>query len=272
MLEIQPFDPFEYKIKQLFYHLEPNHDEIFQKDLEDQVFKSHFFKLDQVQRYKNDELLERIRKKEDVKVTIENDEDFDDPPQFQYITKNFLSDEMYVIEHNNERGCECTTCTKDSKCCPTIKGKEPFAYRVNKHDQPVLRLSRADKIIECGDLCSCGSECLNRATQQRKETSMCLFKTVGRGWGVRALENIPKGKFILEYVGELIGQAEANSRSETAYLFDLNCDRRKDSRFYTIDAFKFGNLSRFVNHSCEPNARIWFVYNCSGNPKDQKLW
>jgi SET domain-containing protein len=65
------------------------------------------------------------------------------------------------------------------------------------------------------------------------------------------------GSFILEYVGELIGQQEANKRAETAYLFDLNFDKREN--FYTIDAFKYGNLSRFINHSCEPNAQIWFV-------------
>lgn len=73
-------------------------------------------------------------------------------------------------------------------------------------------------------------------------------------------------------MGELIGQSEANSRAETAYLFDLNIDRRVDENFYTIDAFQYGNLARFINHSCDANSRIWFINNCNGDPKNQKLW
>lgn len=271
MLDIQPFDPFEFKIVQVFYHLISPSDDKYRENLEELVFKNHFFKLDQIQRSKHDELLERICKKEDIIVTLENDEDFDDPPRFEYITKNFLSDEMYVIEHNGINGCKCKTCSKDSaECCPRLKG-QPFPYKADKHGRPMLRLSRADKIIECGDLCECGTECLNRVSQRSKEFPLCLFKTRNRGWGVKAAGNIPKGKFIIEYVGELIGQSAANSRAETAYLFDLNSDRRTDNRFYTIDAFAYGNLSRFINHSCEPNSRIWFISNCQGDPKNQKL-
>ena len=246
-------------------------DEKFIEILDDLVFKSVFFKLDEIQRFKNTELLERIRKKEDIKVTIENDEDFDDPPRFEYITKNFLSDEMYVIDHNGVNGCKCKTCSRESaECCPQLKN-QPFPYKVDNKGRTVLRLNRADKIIECGDLCACGIKCINRVSQRNKEIPLCLFKTNRRGWGFRAEANIPKGTFILEYVGELIGQSAANARAETAYLFDLNMDRRNDSRFYTIDAYTYGNLSRFVNHSCEPNARIWFISNCQGDPKNQKL-
>lgn len=271
MLEVQPFDPFEYKVAQVFFHLLSPPDEVFCKNLEELVFKNYFFKLDESQRKKHDELLERIRKKEDIMVTIENDEDFDDPPRFEYITKNFLSDEMYVIDHQGINGCKCKTCSRESsECCPQLKG-EPFPYKYDTKGRTVLRLNRAEKIIECGDLCECGLECINRVSQRRKEIPLVLYKTKDRGWGVRAGANIAKGMFILEYVGEIIGQSAANARAETAYLFDLNLDRRTDNRFYTIDAYTYGNLSRFVNHSCEPNARIWFISNCQGDPKNQKL-
>lgn len=271
MLDIHPFDPFEFKVAQVFFHLVPPDDK-FRENLEELVFKNHFFKLDEMQRRKHDELLERIMKKEDIAVTIENDEDFDDPPRFEYITKNFLSDEMYVIERDNGvNGCKCKKCSKESaECCPQLKGQQ-FSYKLDTKGRSVLRLNRADKIIECGDLCECGIDCINRVSQRKKEIPLCLFKTKDRGWGVKANANIPKGTFILEYVGELIGQREANSRAETSYLFDLNMDRRDDKSFYTIDAFTYGNLSRFVNHSCEPNARIWFISNCQGDPKNQKL-
>lgn len=269
MLDIQPFDPFEFKVNQVFFHLLPQ-DDRYQEKLENLVFKNHFFKLDERQRQQQDELQEKIRKKEDVVVTIENDEDYSDPPKFEYITKNFLTDEVYMIDSHNVKGCKCKECSKDSDCCPKLKG-QPFAYKQDKNGRIVLRLKAAEKIFECGDLCECGNECTNRVSQRRKEIPLCLFKTRNRGWGIKTMANIVKGTFILEYVGELIGQREANSRPETAYLFDLNLDR-SGNYFYTIDAFKYGNLSRFVNHSCDPNARIWFINNCHGDPKNQKLW
>lgn len=273
MMDVYPFDPYEFKILQVFYHLVPK-DETYTKNLEKMIIKNHFFKLDQVQRIQQDELLERVKKKEDITVTIENYEDFSLPPTFDYITKNFLSDEVYMIDNSGTvLGCKCKVCSKDSDCCPKLK-KEPFAYkRTNdKNSRVTMRLTRAQIIIECGDLCECGSDCINRVSQGQKRIPLCLFKTKDKGWGVRAMYNIPKGTFILEYVGELIGQIEANSRSETSYLFDLNPERRVDSRFYTIDAFAYGNLSRFINHSCQPNASIWFINNCHGDPKNQKIW
>uniref|UniRef100_A0A3Q3WUX9 SET domain-containing protein n=1 Tax=Mola mola TaxID=94237 RepID=A0A3Q3WUX9_MOLML len=70
------------------------------------------------------------------------------------------------------------------------------------------------------------------------------------GWGVRALQDIPQGSFICEYVGELISDAEADVREDDSYLFDLD---NKDGEVYCIDARYYGNISRFINHLCDPN-------------------
>lgn len=191
MLEVQPFDPFEFKILQVFYHLLPQ-DETYIKKLEDMVFNHHFFKMDEIQRHRNDELLALILKKEDIRVTIENEEDFDDPPHFNYISKNFLVEEMYVIEQKSVTGCKCKTCSMDSNCCPQLM-KQPFPYKTDKNGRNLLRLNKSDKIFECGDLCACGMECINRVTQQQKEIPLCLFKTKNRGWGVKPMSDIPKG-------------------------------------------------------------------------------
>lgn len=269
MLEVQPFDPFEFKIYQTFFHLLPPNEK-YQEKLEQLVFKNHFFKLDQIQRQLNDEFLKKIDDMEDVMVTIENEEDFDDPPNFKYITKNFLTDELYVIDPSPVAGCECTDCSKDSDCCPKLKNL-PFAYKQGKCGRVLMRLNKSKTIVECGEMCKCSKKCINRLTQRKKEIPLCIFKTKDRGWGVKAVTKIAKGSFIAEYVGELIGQDEANARLQTAYLFDLNVDNRTDNSYYTIDAFKYGNLTRLINHSCSPNARIWFVKNCFQDPKDQKL-
>lgn len=156
--------------------------------------------------------------------------------------------------------------------------KKKFAYKRDSKNRPVIRFNEPEIIVECGELCKCGLNCFNRLTQQPKKFPLCLFKTKNQGWGVKAMTNIPKNSYIIEYVGELIGQMEADMRVRTEYLFDMifhenNEESVKESGdFYTLDSYEFGNLSRFINHSCEPNTQISHVTNCLGDPKDQKLW
>lgn len=47
-----------------------------------------------------------------------------------------------------------------------------------------------------------------------------IVRTEGKGWGVRAMSDIPKGSFVCEYVGEYISDLDAETR-EDSYLFDL---------------------------------------------------
>ncbi len=72
------------------------------------------------------------------------------------------------------------------------------------------------------------------------------------GWGVFALERIPKNKRIIYYAGQLIPSKESHER-EAAYLekgciwcFEL-------SNRWAVDATYGGNVSRFINHACKPN-------------------
>ncbi|KYO19270.1 histone-lysine N-methyltransferase SUV39H1 isoform X2 [Alligator mississippiensis] len=92
---------------------------------------------------------------------------------------------------------------------------------------------------------------------------LCIFRTDnGRGWGVRTLEKIRKNTFVMEYVGEIITSEEAERRGQiydrqgATYLFDL--DYVED--VYTVDAAYYGNISHFVNHSCDPNLQVYNVF------------
>ena len=62
--------------------------------------------------------------------------------------------------------------------------------------------------------------CHNRVLQHGITVRLQAFRVYGMGWGIRALQNIPKGSFICEYVGEIISDSEAETR-EDSYLFDL---------------------------------------------------
>jgi histone-lysine N-methyltransferase SUV39H len=261
----------------VYYHLLKNLTDVYIAYVEDFVFRSHFFKLDEVQRQGFQKLEIEMSEKEQIPIVIENDYDFELPPTFEYITRNvFLYDfEWTHVEEPADklkvRGCECKKkCSAFSKCCPQLVG-ETFAY-YDENMRTMLALDRNLAIIECNDLCKCDKNCINRFTQQPKNIALCLFKTEGKGWGVKNwnVKNpvIKRGTFILEYTGEMLGNEEARRREVTSYLFDLNMERQSRG-FYTIDAFKRGNLARFVNHSCEPNCSMWFINDCTQNPKNQ---
>ena len=61
--------------------------------------------------------------------------------------------------------------------------------------------------------------------------------------------------FIMEYVGEVLNYEQFQSRARAYkreggdkhyYFMALNTDE-------IVDASKKGNISRFINHSCDPN-------------------
>ena len=73
-------------------------------------------------------------------------------------------------------------------------------------------------------------------------------KRARAGRGLFALEPIPKGKCIAEYVGRTITDEEW-LRSRSRYLFKVTEKK-------TIDGWNKKNLARFINHSCRPNCEI----------------
>lgn len=74
------------------------------------------------------------------------------------------------------------------------------------------------------------------------------------GWGVRTTVKIPKGKKVIEYIGEIIRPIIADKRQDFyehhgnsgTYVFKL-------SNTEYLDATNRGGLARFINHSCDPN-------------------
>jgi hypothetical protein len=72
------------------------------------------------------------------------------------------------------------------------------------------------------------------------------------GWGVFALEAIPKNKRIVTYDGELIDHKESLKR-ETQYLERGEIWCFTVNRRWVRDAHVGGNIARFINHACKPN-------------------
>ncbi|XP_045780468.1 uncharacterized protein LOC123877669 [Maniola jurtina] len=117
-------------------------------------------------------------------------------------------------------------------------------------------------LTECGPTCRAGDRCNNRAFEKRLYPKLTPYRTPHRGWGLKTLEDIKAGQFVIEYVGELIDEEEFRRRmrrkhevrDENFYYLTLDKERM-------IDAGPKGNLARFMNHSCEPNCETqkWTV-------------
>lgn len=89
--------------------------------------------------------------------------------------------------------------------------------------------------------------------------------------GAFAIQDIPEGTRVIEYIGDRVTKAESEKRSirmiekakktghGAVYIFELN-------KRYDIDGSVSYNTARFVNHSCDPNCetdiirgRIWII-------------
>ncbi|PWN51894.1 SET domain-containing protein, partial [Violaceomyces palustris] len=149
-------------------------------------------------------------------------------------------------------------------------------------------------IWECNSKCGCSSSCRNRVVQKGRTQPLDIFKTPNFGWGIRARETIPQGAFIGIYAGELITEKESDHRAAiydqigSTYQFNLdnhiikqfrsrvsrlNKDERQEASVWerrleqmeeggelVIDAGLWGNLTRFLNHSCDPNLFMYPVW------------
>ncbi|KAI3469832.1 hypothetical protein Pfo_026495 [Paulownia fortunei] len=116
-------------------------------------------------------------------------------------------------------------------------------------------------IKECWDKCGCSMKCGNRVVQQGITAKLQVFMTPEKGWGLRTLEDIPKGAFICEYVGEVVTNKELFERSmrntgdKHNYTILLDADWSsqgvlKDEQALCLDATDYGNVARFINHRC----------------------
>lgn len=81
------------------------------------------------------------------------------------------------------------------------------------------------------------------------------------GQGAFAVENIPAGARVLEYVGEKITRHESTTRCRCGNHCIFQLDEE-----WNLDGNVSWNPARLINHSCQPNgtaelidARIWIV-------------
>ncbi|KAL1211599.1 Histone-lysine N-methyltransferase SUVR4 [Cardamine amara subsp. amara] len=143
------------------------------------------------------------------------------------------------------------------KDCPLER--DPDKGTIGKCDGHLIRKF----IKECWRKCGCDMQCGNRIVQRGISCQLQVYFTQeGKGWGLRTLQDLPKGTFVCEYIGEILTNTELYDRnvksSSERHTYPVTLDADwgsekdlKDEEALCLDATNSGNVARFINHRCE---------------------
>ncbi|XP_004298233.1 PREDICTED: histone-lysine N-methyltransferase, H3 lysine-9 specific SUVH4-like [Fragaria vesca subsp. vesca] len=241
--------------------------------------------------------------KENLCIPVTNE--VDDPPvapeEFEYISSTRVPKNL--VTPASAEGCNCKgKCTDTRTCsCATLNGSI-FPY-VGKAGGGRLFEPKA-VVFECGPNCGCGPMCLNRTSQQGLKYRLEVYKTPDKGWGVRSWDYIPSGGYVCGYTGVLRKTSDLDNVSGNDYFFEIDCEHTmngigvREKRLgevppivnghiagvdgdgklleesdpdYCIDAASSGNVTRFINHSCEPNLFVQCVLSSHHDVKQARI-
>ncbi|XP_071507959.1 histone-lysine N-methyltransferase EHMT2-like [Diadema antillarum] len=172
------------------------------------------------------------------------------PTDFLYVKDNCETSRLNIDRNiKHMQGCNCEDdCF--SEACACSRSSVRCWYDKDGRLMPDFNYQEPPMIFECNRACRCWRNCRNRVVQNGLRQHMQVFRTPSMGWAVRTMQDVPRGSFICEYAGELLSDADADQRQDDSYLFDLD---NREGDVYCIDARFYGNVSRFINHRCEPN-------------------
>lgn len=183
--------------------------------------------------------------------------------------------------------CPCrdaAECAAASSSCPCLASVRTGLHAIDRDGPDAVVL-----LVECGGDCKCGISGGCRPTQGglafRVEVAVSGDK---KGRGLFASEPIPKGRFVLEYAGEVVwleeaarrlaaydaarqrwlegGAAEAAAKEEEEpggasghALMTVRVHAASSSIAVAVDATVRGNAARFANHACGRSANLGAV-------------
>ncbi|CAB3250495.1 unnamed protein product [Arctia plantaginis] len=167
--------------------------------------------------------------------------------QYQHLDENEYMCERMISKETKKMTCDCFMTKEELERGELACGEDCLNRLL---------------MIECNSRCPVGDRCTNRRFQKRENGPLRVFYADKKGCGVEASEDIPPGEFLMEYVGEVLDYEQFYKRAQ-AYSDDNNLHHyfmslKGDT---VIDATLKGNISRFINHSCDPIAETqkWTV-------------
>ncbi|KAK5228045.1 hypothetical protein LTR72_001928 [Exophiala xenobiotica] len=210
--------------------------------------------------------------------------------KFQFVDRYVISQAgIKTAPARTNYGCDCSECHVSCKCFTKdwkdntgqhIEQKPTYTRRpdgvvVLSEQYLAQELDPAAKhfeITECNELCKCGPDCWNRVVGKGRTLPLEIFQTEKCGFGVRSSQDIVKGQFIDLYLGEVITEEELRTRedaveeAEPSYIYSLDWFSF-GAVSYHVDGKYFGSAMRFINHSCNPNARSFIVQVHKGDKR-----
>lgn len=202
----------------------------------------------------------------------------------EFINQDKLHKNVHQVDESFNAGCACGDVCNPTRCgclSQEVDSDDLIIPYQRAEDDPELWvltpnfLKRTSMIFECTSRCGCDENCWNRVVQRGRTVRLEIFHTGNRGFGLRSPDRIRAGQFIDCYLGEVITEESADLREDLAisqnkhsYLFSLDF-LVDDENTYVVDGQKFGSPTRFINHSCNPNCKMFPV---SWNHGDSRLF
>jgi len=163
--------------------------------------------------------------------------------------------------------CKPGECSTDACSCRKMSKAKIKDHRISNIDK-VVGNPMSMILVECREGCACKRNCENWIGQPHINFRTQLEYFDKKGYGVILKDYASKGDYFGEYTGEIM---DPTRRSNLAYQFAVEYEDKKKNLFI-IDARIKGNLTRFVNHSCNPSMRPFiFVRSAINNFKYPQL-
>ncbi|XP_077864438.1 histone-lysine N-methyltransferase EHMT1-like [Saccoglossus kowalevskii] len=191
------------------------------------------------------------RGRENIPIPIVNGIDDCLPPDdFLYITQCCETAPLSIdMNIRHVQGCRCQDDCLTLGCICAISSVQCWYEKDGRLTKDFNALE-PPLLFECNRACGCWNTCNNRVIQNGSRCHLQLYRTNRMGWGLRTIKDVPQGTFVCEYIGEIISDEEADRRQDDSYLFDLE---NREGEIFCLDARHYGNISRFINHLCDPN-------------------
>lgn len=187
-----------------------------------------------------------------------------------YFPESFPTESASNLYTYQLEGCNCNSeCTLDNQCVCIQRSGTYYQFE-NFDEIKSYRIRYKNEDIpsyECNDNCKCtGSLCGNRLIQfgPRKDLSVQKCENDLKGLGLFTNKEVENGNLICQYAGEIITEDEAAQRykfyqnnNEDNYIFCIkeNFGGRILKTF--IDPTNYGNIGRYINHSCDANCNLY---------------
>lgn len=170
-----------------------------------------------------------------------------------------ITDHCKCIKSCSSNTCQCLQKSGGDNYTPYIEGSEIKCLLARRCKE------KLHSYLECNSSCSCSNNCGNRLVQFGPTKGLYIAPCVEKGKGLGLFTSIflNKGTFLCEYAGELITKSQAAVRykaninnGKPNYIFCLNEHFNEKVIQTFVDPSDFGNIGRYINHSCDPNCEV----------------